>query len=114
LSEVFLFLKEPRSNGSNNLNGYQGLTMFEKFFKLKGNHTTITKELLAGVVTFMTMAYIIFVNPEILGEAMGKELIPALTVATCLGAGIATICMGLFTNYPLALASGIDFFLSSR
>jgi AGZA family xanthine/uracil permease-like MFS transporter len=81
--------------------------MLEKFFKLKEHKTTVSREIIAGWVTFMTMAYIIFLNPGILSEAMGKELIPALAVATCLAAGLTTIAMGLFTNYPLALASGM-------
>ncbi len=81
--------------------------MVEKFFKLKENQTTVSREIIAGLVTFMTMAYIIFVNPGILASAMGKDLIPAITVATCLAAGIMTICMGIFSNYPLALASGM-------
>jgi AGZA family xanthine/uracil permease-like MFS transporter len=81
--------------------------MLEKLFKLQANKTTVSREVTAGVVTFMAMAYIIFVNPGILAEAMGKELFPAIMVATCVAAGITTICMGLFTNYPLALASGM-------
>lgn len=81
--------------------------MLEKFFKLKEHDTTVSREIMAGLVTFMTMAYIIFVNPDILSNAMGKELVPAVAVATCLGAGLTTIAMGLFTNYPLALASGM-------
>ncbi|HYH04665.1 MAG TPA: NCS2 family permease [Bacillota bacterium] len=81
--------------------------MLEKLFKLKENKTTVSREIVAGLVTFMAMAYIIFVNPGILSDAMGKQFFPALTVATCIAAGITTICMGLFTNYPLALASGM-------
>jgi AGZA family xanthine/uracil permease-like MFS transporter len=81
--------------------------MLEKLFKLQANQTTVSREVTAGLVTFMAMAYIIFVNPGILSDAMGKELFPALMVATCVAAGITTICMGLFTNYPLALASGM-------
>lgn len=65
------------------------------------------REILAGMVTFMAMAYIIFVNPKILAAAMGDELFPALVLATCLGAGILSILMGLVSNYPLALASGM-------
>jgi AGZA family xanthine/uracil permease-like MFS transporter len=76
-------------------------------FKLKENHTTVGREVTAGVVTFMAMAYIIFVNPKILGAAMGEELVPALAVATCIGAGIMSILMGIVSNYPLALASGM-------
>ncbi len=81
--------------------------MFEKIFKLKENNTTFPREIIAGIVTFMTMAYIIFANPSILSGAMGKEYFQALVFATCLGAGLTTICMGIFTNYPLALASGM-------
>jgi adenine/guanine/hypoxanthine permease len=76
-------------------------------FKLKENHTTVGREIVAGMVTFMAMAYIIFVNPKILAAAMGNELLPALVLATCLGAGLLSILMGLVSNYPLALASGM-------
>ena len=76
-------------------------------FKLKANQTTVGREIVAGVVTFMAMAYIIFVNPKILAAAMGDELLPALAVATCIGAGVLSILMGLVSNYPLALASGM-------
>jgi AGZA family xanthine/uracil permease-like MFS transporter len=76
-------------------------------FKLKANRTTVGREIMAGVVTFMAMAYIIFVNPKILAAAMGDELLPALAVATCIGAGVLSILMGLVSNYPLALASGM-------
>lgn len=81
--------------------------MFERIFKFQENKTTIGREVVAGCVTFMTMAYIIFANPGILGDAMGKDMVSALIFATCLAAGVSTICMGLFTNYPLALASGM-------
>jgi AGZA family xanthine/uracil permease-like MFS transporter len=63
--------------------------------------------MVAGIVTFMAMAYIIFVNPKILAAAMGSELFPALVLATCLGAGVLSILMGLVSNFPLALASGM-------
>ncbi len=77
------------------------------FFRLKENQTTAGREIVAGMVTFMAMAYIIFVNPKILAAAMGDELMPALVMATCLGAGLLSILMGLVSNYPLALASGM-------
>ena len=77
------------------------------FFNLKENQTTVGREVVAGIVTFMAMAYIIFVNPKILAAAMGDELMPALVLATCLGAGLLSILMGLVSNYPLALASGM-------
>jgi AGZA family xanthine/uracil permease-like MFS transporter len=67
----------------------------------------VGREMVAGIVTFMAMAYIIFVNPKILAAAMGSELFPALVLATCLGAGVLSILMGLVSNFPLALASGM-------
>lgn len=76
-------------------------------FKLKANQTNAGREIVAGVVTFMAMAYIIFVNPKILAAAMGDEFLPALAVATCFGAGALSILMGLVSNYPFALASGM-------
>ncbi|MFD3156496.1 NCS2 family permease [Haloimpatiens sp. FM7330] len=77
----------------------------EKFFKLKENGTDVRKEVIAGVTTFLTMAYIIAVNPGILS----KTGMPAgaLVTATCLTAGLATILMGLYANLPFALASGM-------
>ncbi len=76
-------------------------------FKLREKRTMVGREVTAGVVTFMAMAYIIFVNPSILAAAMGEELVPALAVATCIGAGVLTILMGLLSNYPFALAPGM-------
>jgi len=76
-------------------------------FKLKENGTTWGREATAGAVTFMAMAYIIFVNPNILATAMGQEFVPALAAATCVGAGLLTILMGVASNYPLALAPGM-------
>lgn len=82
----------------------------ERWFRLRENGTTPRTELLAGITTFMTMAYIIAVNPSILSRAPGGGSGPALhatVAATCLGAAIPTLLMGLWTNYPLALASGM-------
>lgn len=76
-------------------------------FKLKQNQATVGREIVSGMVTFMAMAYIIFVNPKILAAAMGEEWVPALAVATCFGAGLMSILMGLASNYPFALASGM-------
>jgi len=82
----------------------------DTFFRFGERGTNFRTEILAGVTTFMTMAYIIFVNPGILsamfGEAAG-EWIPALTTATALGAALMCIAMGLISNRPLALASGM-------
>lgn len=79
--------------------------LMERFFRLKENGTDVRTEVVAGFATFMTMAYIIFVNPSILGLA-GVPEGPAMT-ATALAAGLATLAMALFTNYPFALASGM-------
>jgi adenine/guanine/hypoxanthine permease len=79
--------------------------MLERYFQLSRNGTTIRVEVLAGLTTFLTMAYIMFVNPAILGDA-GMER-GAVFVATCLGAAIGTLVMALYANYPLALAPGM-------
>ncbi|RCW64185.1 NCS2 family permease [Pseudorhodoferax soli] len=77
----------------------------ERVFKLKEHETTVRTELMAGLTTFLTMAYIIFVNPSILGDAgMPKD---AVFVATCLIAALGTTIMGLYANYPIALAPGM-------
>jgi len=77
----------------------------EKFFKFKENNTNLKIETTAGATTFMTMAYIIFVNPFILSMA-GMDF-GAVMTATIIAAGVTTILMGLLTNYPFALASGM-------
>lgn len=79
--------------------------MFDKIFKLKENNTNIKIEVLAGITTFMTMAYIIAANPLILGAA-GMDR-GAVTLATCIVTGLITIAMGLLANYPIALAPGM-------
>jgi AGZA family xanthine/uracil permease-like MFS transporter len=80
-------------------------TMFETFFKLKESGTTVRTELVAGLTTFLTMAYIIFVNPAILGDAgMPKD---AVFVATCLAAALGSLIMGLYANYPIGMAPGM-------
>ncbi len=79
--------------------------MFEKLFKLKENNTNVKTEIIAGFTTFMTMAYILAVNPNILSEAgMNAN---AVLIATALAAFIGTACMALFSNYPFALAPGM-------
>lgn len=77
----------------------------ENFFKLKENGTDVKKEVVAGITTFLTMAYIIAVNPSILSVTGMPQ--GALVTATCLAAGITTILMGLYANLPFALASGM-------
>ncbi|URQ59564.1 NCS2 family permease [Pantoea alhagi] len=79
--------------------------MLEKLFQLKAHHTTVRTEVLAGITTFLAMAYILFVNPTILSAAgMDKG---AVFVATCLAAAIGSLLMGLIANYPIALAPGM-------
>ncbi|MFC7519075.1 NCS2 family permease [Herbaspirillum sp. GCM10030257] len=81
------------------------MSLMERFFKLKEQGTDVRTELLAGLTTFLTMAYIIFVNPSILGDAgMPKD---SVFVATCVAAAIGTLIMGLYANYPIALAPGM-------
>jgi len=78
----------------------------ESYFHLSDNHTTVRQELLAGLTTFMTMAYIVVVNPQILSQAgMPAE---GVVFATCISAAIATLVMGLYANYPIALAPGMS------
>ncbi|MDR8522880.1 MULTISPECIES: NCS2 family permease [Shewanella] len=79
--------------------------MLEKLFKLKQNQTTLKQEVVAGLTTFLTMAYIIFVNPMMLADA-GMDH-GAVFVATCLAAAIGCLVMGLVANYPIALAPGM-------
>jgi len=79
--------------------------MLEKFFKLKENGTDVRTEVLAGLTTFLTMAYIVFVNPSILSIA-GMDF-NAVFVATCLAAALGTGIMALVANYPIALAPGM-------
>ena len=79
--------------------------MLERTFKLKENHTTVKTEIAAGITTFMTMAYILAVNPSILGEAgMNPN---AVLIATCLASFIGTVCMALMANMPFALSAGM-------
>lgn len=77
----------------------------EKFFKLKENGTTVRTEVIAGITTFMTMAYILAVNPSMLSAA-GIDPTAAL-IATCLASFVGTMCMALMANYPFALAPGM-------
>ena len=79
--------------------------MFEKIFKLKENGTTIQTEIIAGSTTFLSMAYIIFVQPAVLSIA-GMDF-GSVMMATCLSSAIACIVMALFANYPIALAPGM-------
>jgi AGZA family xanthine/uracil permease-like MFS transporter len=85
----------------------------ERWFKVHERGSTVGTEVRAGITTFMVMSYIIFVNPAILGFSGVKDLegqglpFPAVSAATALLAGLLTIGMGLFTNYPFAMAAGL-------
>ena len=79
--------------------------MLEKIFKLKENNTNMRTEITAGITTFMTMAYILAVNPSILSEA-GMDP-TAVLLATCIASFIGTACMALMANMPFALSAGM-------
>ena len=79
--------------------------MLEKVFKLKEKHANVKTEIIAGITTFLAMAYILGVNPLILGDA-GMDM-PSVFMATAISAGFASIVMGLVANYPVSLAAGM-------
>jgi AGZA family xanthine/uracil permease-like MFS transporter len=85
--------------------------MIERFFKLSENKTDVRTEALAGLTTFLTMAYIIFVQPAVLsGKMFGIDTgmdFGAVTTATCLSAALATTIMSLYARYPIARAPGM-------
>jgi adenine/guanine/hypoxanthine permease len=80
--------------------------LIERFFRLKENQTTVRAEFLGGLTTFITMAYIVVVNPQILSKA-GMP-VEGVVFATCIAAATATLVMGLYANYPIALAPGMS------
>ena len=86
--------------------------MLERFFHLRANNTTVRTEIVAGLTTFVTMAYILFVQPAVLGAA-GMDPGAVLT-ATCIASGIATLLMAFLANYPIAVAPamGHNFFFA--
>lgn len=79
--------------------------MFEKVFKLKENKTNTKTEIIAGITTFMTMAYILAVNPSILADAEMNRT--AVLIATCLASFVGTVCMAFMANLPFALSAGM-------
>ena len=81
------------------------MRILNRYFELERHGTTVRTEVMAGVTTFLTMAYIAFVNPQILSEA-GMDR-GAVFVATCLAAAIGSAIMGLYANYPIAQAPGM-------
>src|ERR1700682_568327 len=84
----------------------QQTSFIHRYFRLAENQTTVKQELLGGLTTFVTMAYIVVVNPQILAQAG----MPAdgVVFATCVSSAIATLVMGLYANYPIALAPGMS------
>ena len=80
-------------------------SVLEKIFHLSEHKSNVKTEVLAGSTTFMTMAYIIFVQPAVLSQA-GMDF-DSVMMATCLSAAVASILMGFLANYPIALASGM-------
>ena len=80
--------------------------MLERYFHLRENQTTIRREFLGGLTTFLTMAYIVVVNPQMLAKA--GVPIEGVLFATCVSAAAATLVMGLYANYPIALAPGMS------
>ena len=85
--------------------GKEMVIVLEKRFKLKEHNTDVRTEMIAGATTFLAMAYILAVNPAIL-SASGMDAASVFT-ATAISAGLATLCMAIFANYPVALASGM-------
>ena len=79
--------------------------MFEKFFKLSERKTNVKTEVMAGITTFMTMAYILAVNPSILSAA-GMDP-TAVLLATALASFLATVCMAFMANMPFVLSAGM-------
>src|SRR5215475_1946106 len=93
------------SNGQGDAMAEQQTSFLERQFGLEKHGTTVRTEFIAGLTTFLTMVYIVFVNPTILGAAgMDKG---AVFVATCLAAAVSTLVMALYANYPIALAPGM-------
>ena len=82
-----------------------GAAMLDKYFGLKEQGTDIRTEFIAGLTTFLTMVYIVFVNPVILSKAGMDQ--GAVFVATCVAAAVSTMVMALYANYPIALAPGM-------
>jgi AGZA family xanthine/uracil permease-like MFS transporter len=80
--------------------------LIERYFRLKENQTTVRAEFIGGLTTFITMAYIVVVNPQILSKA-GMP-IEGVVFATCVASAAATLVMGLYANYPIALAPGMS------
>jgi len=99
----------PESSPQPQPNGWHGA--IARFFNFEENRTNLRTEVLAGVTTFMTMAYILAVNPGILSNAIflqqPQDLFGELVIATAISSAIASLLMGLVSNYPFAMAPGM-------
>src|SRR6266699_1521600 len=84
----------------------QGLALIGRYFRLAENQTTVRREFLGGLTTFITMAYIVVVNPQMLAQA-GMP-VEGVVFATCVASAAATLVMGVYANYPIALAPGMS------
>lgn len=80
--------------------------MLARYFRFAENQTNLRQEVLGGLTTFLTMSYIVVVNPQILSQA-GMP-VDGVVFATCLSSAVATLVMGLYANYPIALAPGMS------
>src|ERR1700694_5283947 len=83
----------------------ESTSVLDRYFGLKEQGTDVRIEFIAGLTTFLTMVYIVFVNPAILSKT-GMDA-GAVFVATCIAAAVSTLVMGLYANYPIALAPGM-------
>ena len=98
MTEPKLAVREPRGSAAGGF--------LDKYFGLLENQTTVRREFVGGLTTFMTMAYIVVVNPQMLSQTgMPAE---GVVFATCVSAAVATLVMGLYANYPIALAPGMS------
>ncbi|MCB1811332.1 MAG: NCS2 family permease, partial [Candidatus Competibacteraceae bacterium] len=93
------------ASNNNSTDSSSGGGTLDRYFKISERGSTVATEIRAGITTFLTMGYILFINPQILSLAG----IPAadVAIATALGAAIATIIMGLYANFPFVLAPGM-------
>ena len=98
-------IKRAKSASATGKAGSQIGTILERYFALAQQGTDIRTEFIAGLTTFLTMVYIVFVNPIILGKAGMDQ--GAVFVATCVAAAVSTLVMALYANYPIALAPGM-------
>jgi AGZA family xanthine/uracil permease-like MFS transporter len=111
-TENCIVIKESRGIDSVGSAAYSGahfsgaIGLLQRVFHLEENQTTVRRELVGGLTTFMTMAYVVVVNPRILAE--GGMPLEGVLFATCISSAFATLVMGLWANYPIALAPGMS------